>query len=109
MSVLRGQMAVPQSSGNAGVPVAGVPGSDTEFPFPFEPYGIQKRFMRELYDTLEAGNVGVFESPTGTVRVPRRQVMASVSRLASAGQNAEHHMQLPPLAAPASRTPAGIR
>lgn len=39
-----------------------------EFPFPFEPYGIQKDFMRELYMTLEKGHVGIFESPTGTVR-----------------------------------------
>lgn len=39
-----------------------------EFPFPFQPYAIQKNFMRELYHTLERGQVGIFESPTGTVR-----------------------------------------
>ncbi len=39
-----------------------------EFPFPFQPYGIQRDFMRELYLTLERGHVGIFESPTGTVR-----------------------------------------
>ena len=39
-----------------------------EFPFPFQPYSIQKDFMRELYLTLERGHVGIFESPTGTVR-----------------------------------------
>lgn len=39
-----------------------------EFPFPFQPYDIQKDFMRELYLTLERGHVGIFESPTGTVR-----------------------------------------
>lgn len=38
------------------------------FPFPFTPYGIQEDFMRELYLTLERGQVGIFESPTGTVR-----------------------------------------
>lgn len=36
------------------------------FPFPFPPYPIQKDFMAELYKVLEAGKVGIFESPTGT-------------------------------------------
>lgn len=39
----------------------------SRFPFPFKPYPIQERFMAELYDALEQGKVGVFESPTGTV------------------------------------------
>ena len=39
-----------------------------KFPFPFQPYGIQEEFMRALYCTLEKGCVGIFESPTGTVR-----------------------------------------
>lgn len=38
-----------------------------EFPFPFQPYCIQKRFMRALYSALEKGYIGIFESPTGTV------------------------------------------
>jgi chromosome transmission fidelity protein 1 len=38
------------------------------FGFPFEPYNIQKDFMEELYNVLEEGKVGIFESPTGTVR-----------------------------------------
>ena len=38
-----------------------------EFPFPFQPYGIQKEFMKQLYVALERGAVGIFESPTGTV------------------------------------------
>ena len=37
-----------------------------EFEFPFEPYGIQKDFMKELYRTVENGLIGIFESPTGT-------------------------------------------
>lgn len=37
------------------------------FPFPFPPYPIQKDFMAELYKVLEAGKIGIFESPTGTV------------------------------------------
>ncbi|KAI8881907.1 DNA repair helicase [Backusella circina FSU 941] len=36
------------------------------FGFPFEPYDIQKDFMNELYNVLSKGNVGIFESPTGT-------------------------------------------
>ena len=39
---------------------------DVSFPFPFEPYGIQRQFMARVFATLEAGNVGIFESPTGT-------------------------------------------
>ncbi|XP_064405283.1 ATP-dependent DNA helicase DDX11-like isoform X2 [Halichondria panicea] len=37
-----------------------------QFPFPFEPYDIQRDFMRELYLALEGGKIGIFESPTGT-------------------------------------------
>uniref|UniRef100_A0A8C3XSW9 ATP-dependent DNA helicase DDX11 n=1 Tax=Chelydra serpentina TaxID=8475 RepID=A0A8C3XSW9_CHESE len=36
------------------------------FPFPYTPYSIQEDFMAKLYDVLEAGKVGIFESPTGT-------------------------------------------
>ncbi|XP_029157504.1 ATP-dependent DNA helicase DDX11 [Nylanderia fulva] len=37
-----------------------------EFQFPFPPYEIQKQFMKELYNCLENGKLGLFESPTGT-------------------------------------------
>lgn len=37
-----------------------------EFPFPFPAYEIQKQFMKELYNCLESGKLGLFESPTGT-------------------------------------------
>lgn len=37
-----------------------------EFPFPFRAYEIQKQFMKELYECLENGKLGLFESPTGT-------------------------------------------
>ena len=37
------------------------------FPFPFPPYDIQERFMTTLFHVLEDCNVGIFESPTGTV------------------------------------------
>ncbi|NXD42210.1 DDX11 helicase, partial [Copsychus sechellarum] len=36
------------------------------FPFPYAPYRIQEQFMQALYGALEAGRVGIFESPTGT-------------------------------------------
>nr|XP_039267118.1 ATP-dependent DNA helicase DDX11-like [Styela clava] len=36
------------------------------FPFPFIPYGIQTDFMRNLYEAIEDGKIGIFESPTGT-------------------------------------------
>ena len=39
-----------------------------QFPFPFQPYDIQRAFMKELYLTLDRGQVGIFESPTGTVK-----------------------------------------
>lgn len=46
------------------------PGSEAPLaiPFPFPPYDVQTRLMRKIYDTLERGGIGVFESPTGTVR-----------------------------------------
>ena len=41
------------------------------FPFPFSPYDIQEDFMHTLFDVLNNGEVGIFESPTGTVRALR--------------------------------------
>ncbi|KAJ4303589.1 ATP-dependent DNA helicase chl1 [Kalmusia sp. IMI 367209] len=39
---------------------------EREFHHPYKPYDIQKQFMNAVYDCLENGNVGIFESPTGT-------------------------------------------
>ncbi|KAI7902752.1 helicase C-terminal domain-containing protein [Cokeromyces recurvatus] len=36
------------------------------FGFPFEPYDIQRDFMKELYKVFSEGKLGIFESPTGT-------------------------------------------
>ncbi|XP_068631264.1 ATP-dependent DNA helicase DDX11 [Battus philenor] len=36
------------------------------FPFPFQPYSIQEKFMKELYFTINDSRLGIFESPTGT-------------------------------------------
>lgn len=33
--------------------------------FPYEPYPIQRDFMQALYETIDAGQIGLFESPTG--------------------------------------------
>lgn len=40
--------------------------SPASFPFPFQPYPIQHDFMTSLYNALEKGKLGIFESPTGT-------------------------------------------
>ncbi|KAH7080634.1 helicase C-terminal domain-containing protein [Paraphoma chrysanthemicola] len=37
-----------------------------DFHHPYQPYDIQQDFMNALYDCLESGKVGIFESPTGT-------------------------------------------
>jgi chromosome transmission fidelity protein 1 len=39
---------------------------ERDFHHPFKPYEIQKQFMNAVYDCLEDGKVGIFESPTGT-------------------------------------------
>ncbi|KAK6000775.1 hypothetical protein QM012_003500 [Aureobasidium pullulans] len=35
-----------------------------KFHHPYEPYNIQLQFMRALYDCIEQGKIGIFESPT---------------------------------------------
>lgn len=40
--------------------------SDHKFHHPYVPYTIQLEFMQKLYQCIEEGNVGIFESPTGT-------------------------------------------
>ncbi|CAK0764311.1 hypothetical protein CVIRNUC_003145 [Coccomyxa viridis] len=34
--------------------------------FPYEPYSIQQDFMQALYEAIDKGQIGLFESPTGT-------------------------------------------
>ncbi len=36
------------------------------FSFPFAPYAVQTQLMTKIYECLNDGGVGVFESPTGT-------------------------------------------
>lgn len=40
--------------------------SKANFYHPYDPYDIQFRFMSQLYQCIEKGQVGIFESPTGT-------------------------------------------
>lgn len=40
--------------------------SNATFCHPYQPYDIQLDFMTSLYDCIEHGKVGIFESPTGT-------------------------------------------
>lgn len=37
-----------------------------DYQFPYQPYDIQQGFMAKLFETLDRGKVGIFESPTGT-------------------------------------------
>lgn len=37
-----------------------------DFHHPFQPYDIQQQFMEAMYECIEDGKVGIFESPTGT-------------------------------------------
>ena len=43
-----------------------------DFHHPYTPYDVQEQFMKAVYDVLEAGEgqVGILESPTGTVSYP---------------------------------------
>jgi len=36
-----------------------------KFYHPYEPYDIQLEFMRTLYECIDQGKIGIFESPTG--------------------------------------------
>lgn len=45
-----------------------LPKDAKSFMFPYDAYQIQIDFMNALYDTIEHRQVGLFESPTGTVR-----------------------------------------
>ena len=46
-----------------------------DFHHPFTPYDVQEQFMQAVYNVLETGNgqVGILESPTGTVSSTQRQ------------------------------------
>ena len=55
-------------AGSAGIDTVGeAAGGCPSISFPFEPYEVQRQLMRKIYDTLDKGGIGIFESPTGTV------------------------------------------
>uniref|UniRef100_A0A4X2K9P2 DEAD/H-box helicase 11 n=1 Tax=Vombatus ursinus TaxID=29139 RepID=A0A4X2K9P2_VOMUR len=79
------------------------------FPFPYTPYSIQKDFMAELYRVLEAGKIGIFESPTGTgkslslicgalswLRDFERKKQQEEARLLDTGIAPSNHLEEPP-------------
>lgn len=41
-------------------------GRTQDFSFPGTPYDVQKQLMSAMYNTIEDGSIGLFESPTGT-------------------------------------------
>lgn len=45
--------------------------SKLDFHHPFTPYDVQEQFMQTVFNVLETGNgqVGILESPTGTVSI----------------------------------------
>lgn len=52
-----------------------------DFHHPYTPYDVQEQFMRTVYDVLDKGDgqVGILESPTGTVSdtsLPRISLLA---------------------------------
>ncbi|NWT09565.1 DDX11 helicase, partial [Vireo altiloquus] len=91
------------------------------FPFPYTPYPIQEQFMEALYGALEAGRVGIFESPTGTGKSlslicgalswlrdweeKRRQEEARLLALGTSGQDGLSPQQARPSSADAAGEP----
>lgn len=64
-----------------------------DFHHPFTPYDVQEQFMRAVYDVLEAGDgqVGILESPTGTVRVARLWDAFLITLRANRYRSSVHH------------------
>ncbi|XP_038011544.1 ATP-dependent DNA helicase DDX11 isoform X2 [Motacilla alba alba] len=104
----------------SGEAAAAGPGAG-RFPFPYTPYRIQEQFMEALYGALEAGRVGIFESPTGTGKSlslicgalawlrdceeKRRQEEARLLALGAGGQDALSPQQARPGSADAAGQP----
>ncbi|NXT85217.1 DDX11 helicase, partial [Zapornia atra] len=93
------------------------------FPFPYTPYLIQEQFMAALYSALEAGQVGIFESPTGTGKSlslicgalswlrdfeeKKQQEEARLLALGDSGQEAKQQLVSARAEPPGSRDAAG--
>jgi chromosome transmission fidelity protein 1 len=63
-----------------------------DFHHPFTPYDVQLEFMRAAYDVLEKGDgqVGILESPTGTVSSLRLVLSHRNHRLMAAPTRENH-------------------
>ncbi|KAK6335364.1 ATP-dependent DNA helicase chl1 [Orbilia brochopaga] len=59
-------MNMADSKQQAPISEAGASAPQRDFHHPYTPYPIQLDFMNALYDVLEDGCIGIFESPTGT-------------------------------------------
>ncbi|KAJ1953342.1 ATP-dependent DNA helicase chl1 [Linderina pennispora] len=64
------------------------PQTAKEYSFPMTPYDIQLDFMRRLFETIENGDFGIFESPTGTGK--------SLSIICGALTWLQHNSERPP-------------
>ena len=87
-------------------PVSALAAEPRSFPgFPHEPYSIQLDFMRALYDTIDTGGIGLFESPTGEwvcmscrrLALDAHKVQHSAHRVADS-RASEHHLSRKPSA-----------
>ena len=65
-----------------------------DFHHPYTPYEVQEQFMKAAYDVLETGNgqIGILESPTGTVSVHDLDLAVSIPLMARA--RTLHHWEM---------------
>ncbi|KAG5458944.1 MAG: hypothetical protein BJ554DRAFT_743, partial [Olpidium bornovanus] len=62
-----------------GHPLLRPPADAADFLLPYAPYSIQVNFMNNVYDVIEHGRIGIFESPTGTLPAGGLTFVAVVS------------------------------
>ena len=73
-----------------------------DFHHPYTPYDVQEQFMKTVYAVLDKGDgqVGILESPTGTVSLMDALAACRIDTLASSlGQIFVPHMRVSYLAA----------
>ena len=75
--------------------------------FPHEPYAIQLDLMRGLYDVLERGGIGIFESPTGTGKT--LSVLCSALQWLEVRRRAARRSRTPPSPRVRVRAPSTAR
>ena len=77
------------------------------FPFPYEPYGIQTDFMEALFSCIDKGQVGIFESPTGTGKT-QSVVNGSMTWLRGQSGVFDDSLDIPPPPPPADAAPTSL-